>query len=64
MIRLAHVKGLLAILLVLMFIQSAAAQVPQIMNYEGTLTDTDGNPVPDGTYEIQFRPILRRRLLC
>ncbi|MDM8557031.1 hypothetical protein QUF75_20080 [Desulfococcaceae bacterium HSG7] len=54
MIRLSHIKGLLAIFLVLMFFQTAAAQVPQIMNYEGTLTDTDGNPVPDGTYEIQF----------
>jgi len=50
----ASIKGLLVIFLVFIFFNSAAAQVPQIMNYEGTLTDTDGNPVPDGTYEIRF----------
>lgn len=30
------------------------AEVPSLINYEGRLTDTDGNAVPDGTYEVQF----------
>lgn len=30
------------------------AQVPNLINYQGTLSDADGNPVPDGVYEIEF----------
>jgi len=44
----------LAVLVFTMLICPVYAGVPQIINYEGTLTDTSGNPVPDGTYEIQF----------
>jgi len=31
------------------------AQIPHLINYQGKLTDTDGNPVSDGTYSIVFR---------
>lgn len=31
------------------------AGVPQMINYQGTLTDTGGNPVPNGNYNIEFK---------
>jgi hypothetical protein len=34
---------------------TAAAQVPQTLNYQGVLTDSGGSVVPDGIYEITFR---------
>ncbi len=49
-----RIKLLFLVVFVFMFVSVGSAQVPQKMNYEGTLTDTEGNPVPDGTYEIQF----------
>jgi len=33
---------------------SFATTIPQIINYQGILTDTSGNPVPDGQYGIVF----------
>ena len=30
------------------------AQVPQFINYQGVLTDTNGDPVEDGNYVITF----------
>ena len=30
------------------------ATVPDQINYQGYLTDTDGSPVPDGTYTMTF----------
>jgi hypothetical protein len=33
---------------------SATAQVPQTMSYQGVLTDGAGSPVPDGSYDIAF----------
>lgn len=32
-----------------------AADVPQLMNFQGRLDDTEGAPVPDSTYTITFR---------
>ncbi len=52
--RMTARKGFLAVLVFTMLICPVYAGVPQIINYEGTLTDTSGNPIPDGTYEIQF----------
>lgn len=55
MIFQARIKQLfLIIFFIYGFTCTVAAQTPQIMNYEGTLTDTTGSPVPDGAYEIQF----------
>ncbi len=33
----------------------ATAEVPQIINYQGRLTDSEGNPVTNGDYTIRFR---------
>ena len=42
--------------LVLLFIVSIAfAQVPRKISFQGVLTDTVGNPRPDGAYSVTFR---------
>ena len=33
----------------------AFPQIPHLINYQAKLTDTQGNPVPDGTHQITFR---------
>jgi len=44
-------------LLLFFIIASAAthAEVPKQINYQGYLTDPDGNPVPDGQYDMLFK---------
>lgn len=37
-----------------LFAMTAMAEVPQLINYQGNLTDIDGNPVPNGSYQITF----------
>jgi len=32
-----------------------AQDVPSAISYQGKLTDTAGQPLPDGTYSIQFK---------
>ena len=32
----------------------ALADIPKIISYQGKVADTGGNPVPDGTYDMQF----------
>ncbi|UCC45255.1 MAG: hypothetical protein JSU65_04875 [Candidatus Zixiibacteriota bacterium] len=36
------------------FAITSDAQVPKFINYQGRLTDTDGNPVADGEYLVTF----------
>lgn len=33
----------------------ASAEIPTVMNYQGKVTDTSGNPVADGAYTTRFR---------
>ncbi len=43
-------------MLVLVLIASMAfAQVPRKISFQGVLTDTVGNPRPDGAYSLTFR---------
>ncbi len=42
-------------LVLLLLAQSAAAQIPRTISYQGIVTDTLGNPKPDGTYSFTFR---------
>ena len=44
-----------ALLLAIPFIARSQNQVPAAINYQGRLTDTLGNPLASGYYEIQFR---------
>lgn len=39
----------------LILVQAAAAQIPRAISYQGILTDTLGNPKPEGTYSFTFR---------
>jgi hypothetical protein len=45
----------LVVLSVLWFAASATAGVPQMINYQGVLTDTNGCPVEDNDYTMIFR---------
>ncbi len=44
----------LVILLASLAIQFAEAQIPRTISYQGVLTDSLGNPKPDGTYTFTF----------
>ncbi len=45
----------LVIGIMLTAVSAVLGQVPRTMSYQGVLTDADGNPVPDGTYNFVFR---------
>ena len=47
--------ALAAVVFALVFCVNAAADVPEIMSYQGVLRDGSGNPVPDGSYNVTFR---------
>jgi len=46
---------LIMTMLMLMFTQTALADIPGTINYQGRLTDAAGNPVADGTYGVTFK---------
>ncbi|MEK9138053.1 MAG: hypothetical protein AAB393_13080, partial [Bacteroidota bacterium] len=49
-------KRLIAtVTLIVSFIIQLSAQIPRTLSYQGILSDTSGNPKPDGTYGITFR---------
>ena len=45
----------MAVALALLFAGEAAADVPQLLSYQGVLTDGSGTAVSDGSYSITFR---------
>ena len=48
-------RTLRALSVLLIFAVSAYAEVPKVISYQGRLTDADGNPVPDGNYDLTFQ---------
>ncbi|EQB63089.1 MAG: hypothetical protein RBG1_1C00001G0668 [candidate division Zixibacteria bacterium RBG-1] len=46
---------LLFSLFTLFLVSSSFATVPQLINFQGRLTDSLGNPVSDGSYSLRFR---------
>ncbi|MBN2543570.1 hypothetical protein JXI42_11960 [bacterium] len=46
--------ALLLSLLTIFAVSFSFAQIPQIISYQGYLTDSEDDPVPDGTYNITF----------
>ncbi|MBN1426484.1 hypothetical protein JXA88_18195, partial [Candidatus Fermentibacteria bacterium] len=46
---------LVGILLLIGFVETSSAEVPQVISYQGKVTDASGNPVADGPYTMQFR---------
>ncbi len=46
---------ILITLLLFLFTMAGLAQIPRTLSYQGVLTDSLGNPKPDGTYNLTFR---------
>ncbi|MBD3290055.1 hypothetical protein GF337_14700 [candidate division KSB1 bacterium] len=46
-------KAVFTVVIVLLTVFATTAEVPKLMNYQGMLTDAEGNPI-DGTRSIQF----------
>jgi hypothetical protein len=44
-----------SITMVAALVSISLAQVPQVLNYQGVLTDAGGTAVPDGSYSVTFR---------
>lgn len=49
-----HFFGLEAFIVLFLIVPVIALAVPGMVNYQGKLTNSDGTPVDDGTYNIQF----------
>lgn len=45
----------LLVILTVVLRAAAAADIPQIISYQGKVTDAAGNPVPDASYTMRFR---------
>ncbi len=41
--------------LLLLYFQGLSAQIPEIISYQGLLSDSEGNAVEDGSYDLTFR---------
>ncbi len=53
-----HVQSRRAVLLAVLvagLVGSSLADIPKMVSYQGRVTDDTGVPVPDGTYDMQFR---------
>ncbi len=46
--------ALMTLVIGLLAVSFAAAEVPKLINYQGNLTDSEGNPVADGDYNMVF----------
>ena len=53
--KIAQAIPVISTLVCLIGAMSASAEVPTLMDFQGRLTDTGGNPVADNTYEVTFR---------
>ncbi len=48
-------KIFLNLLIFILIFSTTYGQVPQLINYQGKLTDNTGNPVADGPYSVEFK---------
>ena len=46
---------LFSVFVLLLIVSVASAQIPRKISFQGVLTDTVGNPGPDGVYSLTFR---------
>jgi len=44
----------MAAVLVVLLSGLAFAEIPQVISYQGKVTDASGNPIADGTYTMRF----------
>ena len=47
--------GVFVFVMIVAFCSSLESQIPQVMSYQGVLTDAGGVPVADGTYNLTYR---------
>lgn len=52
--RVLKITAFLSLLSSCLFILPAGSAVPELMSFQGYLTNTDGNPVPDNDYSMTF----------
>lgn len=50
----ANLLVMVAVIIVLALSITGLSAVPQVINYQGWLTDAMGDPIPDGNYQITF----------
>jgi len=55
MFTLFNYRRCILLLIILLWIGSANAEIPQTIYYQGRLTYSSGKSVPDGRYRVQFR---------
>ena len=48
-------KSTIVVVLVVLLAGVVHAEIPQVISYQGKVTDTSGNPVADGSYTMRFR---------
>lgn len=48
-------KTMTIVLVTAFLVHAALAEVPQMINYQGRLTDNTGAPVADGPYQVKFK---------
>ncbi len=48
-------RALIVLAVSCLLVGTALADIPQMVGYQGMVTDNSGNPVPDGTYTMRFR---------
>ncbi len=49
------ISSMLAVFIFFILTAAGFADVPQMINYQGTLTDSSGTPVANGNYSIEFK---------
>jgi hypothetical protein len=48
-------RWITGIIVLVILVSSALADIPRLISYQGRLTDNSGNPVTDGSYQVRFR---------
>jgi len=47
--------SIMVLMILVILVHSLHADIPQVMNYQGKITDTEGVPVADGEHTMRFR---------
>ena len=47
--------GMILVLGLAFLVSNAGAEIPRVISYQGRISDEEGNPVADGTYNMRFR---------
>jgi len=47
--------GMILVSGIAFLVSNASAEIPRVISYQGRISDEEGNPVADGTYNMRFR---------